>query len=88
MISPNQPSYSRSTPITLGEFQRKCDAMEGYVDLGLLDEAIEVMNKLTSELNLTDEGGEQFMNVLTKKNLPAQPAVDETKSATAPLSNE
>ena len=53
--------------------------MEGYVDLGLLDEAIEVMNKLTSELNLTDEGGEQFMNVLTKKKWPAQSAVDETK---------
>jgi len=62
--------------------------MEGYVDLGLPEEAIEVMHKLTSELSLTDAEGEQFMNVLMKTNLPALPAMDETKRATASLSTE
>lgn len=86
MISQNQPSTGLSNPLTLREFQRKCDAMEGYVDLGLLDEAIQEMRKLTSELRLTDEDGELFMNVLMKMNLPAQPAIDETGRTTASLS--
>lgn len=83
MISPNQPSIRLSPPLTLGELQRKCDVMEGYVDLGLPEEAIEVMHKLTSELSLTDAEGEQLMNVLMKKNSPARPAVDETGHSTA-----
>ena len=83
MISPNQPNPAPSTPITLGELQRKCDVMEGYVDLGLLDEAVQVMRELKSELKLTAEDGELLMNVLTKKNSPAQPAVDETGHSTA-----
>ncbi len=86
MISPNQPSTSLSTPITLGEFQSRCDVMEGYVDLGLLDEAIQVMQKLTSDLRLTDEGGELFMNVLMKTNAPALSGVGETGRTRASLS--
>ena len=78
MISPIQPSTSLSIPITLGELQRKCDVMEGYVDLGLLDEAIQVMRELKSDLRLTAEDGELFMNVLVETNLHAQPAIDET----------
>ncbi len=86
MISPNQQSTGLSTPLTLGEFQRNCDVMEGYVDLGLLDEAIQVMRKLTSELRLTDEGSEPFMNVLMKTNLRVPPAKDETGCTTPSLS--
>ena len=86
MISPNQPNTDPSTPITLGEFQRKCVVIEGYMDLGLLDEAVQVMRELTSELRLTDEDGELFMNVLMKTNLPALSAIDETGRTTASLS--
>lgn len=78
MISPNQQSTGPSTPITLGELQQKCDMMEGYVDLGLLEEAMQVMRKLPSELRLTAEDGDLLMNVLMEPNLPAQPAMDET----------
>jgi hypothetical protein len=86
MISPNQPIASLSTPITLGELQRKCDVMEGYMDLGLLDEAVQVMRELKSELRLTIEDGELFMDVLMKTNLPALPALDETGRTPASLS--
>ena len=55
------------------------------MDLGLLDEAIQVMRELTSELRLTDEDGELFMNVLMKTNLPALPAIDETGHTQASL---
>lgn len=78
MISPSQPTPDPSTPITLGELQQKCDMIEGYVDLGLLDEAGQVMRELKSELQLTDEAGDLLMNVLMEPNLPVPPAMDET----------
>lgn len=86
MISPNQPGTRLSNPITLGELQRKCDVMEGYMDLGLLDEAVQVMRELKSELRLTIEDGELFMDVLMKTNLPVLPALDETGHTPASLS--
>ena len=56
------------------------------MDLGMLEEAIQVMRTLTSELRLTAEDGELLMNVLMEPNLPAQPAMDETGRTPASLS--
>ncbi len=40
--------------------------MEGYVDLGLFDEAFNVLRRLSSELGLTNNVVELFAHVLTK----------------------
>ncbi len=82
MISPIQQSTSLSHPITLGELQNRCDVMEGYVDLGMIEEAIKAMRNLTSELRLADEGGELFLNVLTKTHPPLMSAIEDARPLT------
>ena len=62
----NQQSTAPSKPITLEEIQRRCDAIEGYMDLGLSDEALKTMQHLSSELRIANNGAEFFMNVLMK----------------------
>lgn len=54
--------------MTLREFKKTCDVMEGYVDLGLVDEALKLMRKLSSELCLSHDGMELFASVLVNKN--------------------
>lgn len=85
MTTQHCTGLSTPTPLTLGDLQRKCDMMEGYVDLGLLEEAVQVMRTLTSELRLTAEDGEILMSVLLESNLPAPPALDETGRTPASL---
>ncbi len=69
MTTLNQQITVPSKPITLQEFKRTCDAIEGYMDLGLLDEALKVMQHLSSELRIANMGVEFFMNVLMKHTM-------------------
>jgi hypothetical protein len=62
----NQQITVPSKPITLEEIQRRCEAIEGYMDLGLSDEALKTMQQLSSELRIANNGVEFFMNVLMK----------------------
>ena len=73
MITPNQSSRAPSNPMTLGKFKKTCDVMEGYVDLGMVDEAMKMMRKLTSDLKLPHGGTELFANVLVDRNASCLP---------------
>ncbi len=64
MTSLNQPITGPSKPITLKEFKKTCDAIEGYMALGLSDEAFKAMRHLSSDLRIANHGVEFFMNVL------------------------
>jgi len=44
--------------MTLEEIKSTCDVIEGYVDLGLFDEALEVMRKLPPEFRIANNRAE------------------------------
>lgn len=81
MNSPNPLPTASTASLTLTDFQRICDVMEGYMDLGLSDVAATMMRKLTSELGLSEDEVAPFMNVLTKTTRPPLPAAGEDKPA-------
>lgn len=48
------------------EFKKQCDAAEGYITLGLLDEAFNILEDLPSELKITKKVITLHMGILLK----------------------
>lgn len=52
--------------MTAEEFKKKCDAVEGYTSLGLLDEAWDILEDLPPEVKITKEVITLHMAILVK----------------------
>ncbi len=52
--------------ITAQEFRKACDTAEGYIDLGLLDEALNILEDLPSNVKITREVITLHMTILVK----------------------
>ncbi len=59
--------------MTLEELKRTCDVMEGYVDLGLFNEAFKLMRGLPSEFRMTSDV-ELFVNGVMKMSHSMRPS--------------
>jgi predicted Zn-dependent protease len=56
--------------ITAQEFRKACDTAEGYIDLGLLDEAADVLEELPTQAKISKEVIALHMRILVKSGQP------------------
>ncbi len=69
--------------MTLEELKKSCDVVEGYVDLGLFNEAFKFMRSFSSELGITSYV-EQFVNGVMKMSHSMRPSyLSEARNAGA-----
>jgi predicted Zn-dependent protease len=56
--------------MTAQEFKRACDTAEGYIDLGLFDEAVDVLEDLPTQAKVSKEVITLHMRILVKSGQP------------------
>lgn len=56
--------------MTTGEFQRICDTAEGYIELGLLDDALNILEDLPTRAKISKEVIILHIRILVKSGQP------------------